>query len=266
MKPWESPKGWGLQLRPHLQNEGRGHCCSQVLPSGSPREPTEQHTGLALAPPSPRRTAPEAGLGPVTALPAPDRPTHPAWCWEAPGPPAFPLSLLLVLASSPPTTAPPRPPGFGTQGLLALFWTSGSGWETLSLVKCLLGWHPQAWPWPSRLVPLADHLSGVHLPFPPPPGRCPVSSFLIRQNSTPHNLAASFPGRSWGSGPAWEPGGSTWAPRDQDSQGLCRPQLCTSCLGSLPASVKGRFIGPACQAPCFCKFSGFVAICGSPLD
>ena len=61
-------------------------------------------------------------------------------------------------------------------------------------------------------------------------------------------------------------GGALGPPRDQDSQGLCRPQLCTGCLGSLPASVKARFIGPACQAPCFCKFSGFVAICGSPLD
>ena len=92
LKPWESPQGQGLQLRPHLQNQGRGLSCSQVLHSGYPREPTEQHTGLALAPSSPRRAAPEAGLGPVTALPAPDRPTHPAWCWEAWGPPAFPQS------------------------------------------------------------------------------------------------------------------------------------------------------------------------------
>lgn len=212
LKPWERPEGRGLQLRSHLQDEGRGHICSQVLPSGSPREPTEQHSGLALAPSSPRRMAPEAGLGPVTALPAPSRPTHPAWCWEAQGPPAFPLSLVLVLASSLPTTRPAlSPQGLDPRACLlpSGLWVLG---RRLSLVSCLLGWHPQAWPWPSRLVALTDHLSAVHLPFPPPPGRCQVSSFLIRQITTPHNLAASFLGRSWGSGPPLEPGGQHMGP------------------------------------------------------
>ena len=115
----------------------------------------------------------------------------------------------LIAAHHPPC---PVPPGFGPQGLLAPFWALGSGWETLSLGSCLLGWHPQAWPWPSRLVALTDHLSAVHLPFPPPPGRCQVSSFLIRQITTPHNLTASFLGRSWGSGPPLEPGGQHMGP------------------------------------------------------
>lgn len=152
LKPWERPEGRGLQLQSHLQDEGRGHSCSQVLPSGSPREPTEQHSGLALAPSSPRRTAPEAGLGPVTALLAPSRPTHLAWCWEARGPPAFPLSLVLVLASVPPTTRPaPSPQSLDPRACLlpSGLWVLGGRLCPWSAV-CLAGVHrpghgPRGW-------------------------------------------------------------------------------------------------------------------------